>query len=195
VTRDVTATKIQAAGLSRAAWRVGRQLKPEGLDRPDALGVVVDERGPVRHHRVVHRVPVTAQVPGHLGHGAAEAGHLLRRPPPSPVRHRRLSGSDAGVLAGERAHRAVPVRSRACARRAWPDGRRPAGRRARRWAGPSPTPPRRTTGSRPSPCAARRTRRRSSPCPPRRARHGGQAHQQLAHARRVGLHKGLSRTR
>ncbi len=147
-------------------------VEPEGLDRPDALGVVVDERGPVRHHRVVHRVPVTAQIPGHRGHGAAEAAHLLLRPPPSPVRHRRPSGSDAGVLAGERAHRAVPVRTTPAVLVPDEPGRAAEGRQVDELdGGPVLHPRHHATGRAAGLYRAQLdVRRRSSPCPPRRAR-------------------------
>ena len=72
---------------------------------------VLDQRLAVEHDGVDHDVPVTAQIPSHLGHGAAVAADLDRRPPGCPGRHRAPAEGDLGVLLGPGppARRAAPA--------------------------------------------------------------------------------------
>jgi hypothetical protein len=84
-------------------------VESQGADLPDPAGVAVDEGAAVGDHRVVDRVPVAAQLPGHLGHRAAQAPDLLGHPSSRPIGHRPPRRTNPAVLAGERSGGAVFV--------------------------------------------------------------------------------------
>ena len=86
-----------------------RLVQPDRRDGAEAVRVV-DQRRAVHDDGVHHRVPVTAEIGGHLGHGAAVAADLHRRPPRRPGRHRTAARGDLRVLLGPRppTRRATP---------------------------------------------------------------------------------------
>lgn len=85
-------------------------VHPEGPNLAVAAGIV-DERSTVGADGVVDRVPVTAQVRGHLVHRPAVAAHLLGHPAPGPVAHGHSGVGDPRVLLGPGLLRAVGVRA------------------------------------------------------------------------------------
>jgi len=145
-------------------------------------------------HRVIHGVPVTASLAGDLGHGATEPAHLFAHPTASPIGHRPASRRDPCVLAGPR-HDRAPVVGTAPAVLVPHQPRRSTERRQiDQLDGRSVLHPCRPTAAR-----TQRPRR------PRLDMHTQgcvglvddtervdrrQADQQLAHARRVRLHRG-----
>ena len=64
-----------------------RLVQPEGLDHPEAVRIVVDQGGSVGDDGVVHGVPVTPELDGHLVHAPGVASDLFGDPPAGPVAH------------------------------------------------------------------------------------------------------------
>jgi hypothetical protein len=83
-------------------------VEAQGAHLPDT-GRVLHKGGAVGDDGVVDGVPVAAELPGDLGHGAAQSADLFRHPPPRPVRHRPTRRGHPRVLAGERSRRAALV--------------------------------------------------------------------------------------
>lgn len=57
-------------------------VQPERGRGTDPVRVVIDERGPVRDHRVVDRVPITLEFAHDFVHRAAMPTDLFGHPPP-----------------------------------------------------------------------------------------------------------------
>jgi hypothetical protein len=185
----------RAPGLGPPAALSAEQglIQPERLDLADPVGVF-DQWCAVGDDRLVHGVPVTAQLPGHLGDGAAQTADLLAHPAARSIGHGLTGARDPRVLAGPRAQGTAVI------------GATPAML--------VPHQPRRPTEARQvhqhdrGPILHPRPRPAPPTARPRQARlampdhrvlvlsvdaehvHRRQAHQQLAHARRCGLHRG-----
>jgi hypothetical protein len=70
-------------------------VQAQGVDRADPAGVL-DQRGPIGDDGVVDGVPVTAQLTGQIGDGAATAADLFGHPPAGPVGHHQPGRRDPG---------------------------------------------------------------------------------------------------
>ena len=97
----------------RRGPRLGPPLAPPGEQHlieaershsPEPVGVV-HQGCPVGHHGIVDRVPISAEIVGHVFDRAAMTTDLLGRPPAGTVRHRQARRSDCGHLFGPRPHR------------------------------------------------------------------------------------------
>ena len=168
---------------------------PSAVDVADPVGVVVEQRGAVGDHGVVDGVPVTAELDGDLVDGAAVAGRPARSPTARPGPSAPAGAPRSGVLIGPRARPDTPTlgHRQRCLRHTSRAGRPKHGRSTSSTGGRSftATAPPQPAHDRPSaasldvrPRAAHRPRS-TTPSTSR-----GQANQQLAHARRVHLHRG-----
>jgi hypothetical protein len=155
---------------------------------------VVDQRRAVGGHGVHDGVPVTAELTGDLRHRAALAADLDGDPPPGPVGHRRACRGDLGVGLGPRPDTAPSLGAAPAAlaphQHRWTAERRQVDQRD----GRAVLHPR----SSPASGAADHLGSGLNVHPQRPAGlvldtedgHVGQADEQGAHARSVGLHRG-----
>ena len=105
---DVDDRSRPVLGAPAALAAEQRLVQAQGADLADAARVV-DQRGAVGDHGVVDRVPIAAQLPGHLGDRSPKSADLLGDPPAGPVRHGASRRGDPRVLPRERPGRAVLV--------------------------------------------------------------------------------------
>ena len=85
---DIDDRRREGLTVPRTDPHEQRLIQPERGRRADPVRVVIDERGPVRDHRVVDRVPRTLELTRELVHGATMLADLAGHPPPRPIRHR-----------------------------------------------------------------------------------------------------------
>ena len=86
-------------------------IDAQRLHRSHMVTVGSQQRRAPGEHRPVRRVPVTAQLGGHIGDGARVAAHRHRRPASRPRRQRRPGRRDPLIGLGERPHRAARRRT------------------------------------------------------------------------------------
>jgi len=195
---ELTASHVHDRGappLSAPAAGPAEQglVQAERVDRPDAAGVF-DQRCPVGDDRVVDGVPVTTQLCGDLGHGAAQPADLCAGPAARSIRHRPTHGGDPRVLGGPGAHRAVPVRAAPAVLAPHQPGRATEARQVHQLDQGTVLHPRRcatcpATGSFDTRLDMH-TDRLAGLVVDGEDGHIGQADEQRAHARSVGLHRG-----
>jgi len=173
----------------RALASEQRLIQAEGADRTDTCRVL-DQRFTHRDDRGHHRVPVTAQVGGHLGDAATVTANLARRPPRRSRRQRAAARADPPILGRPRptTRRAAPPLLAPHQPRRSPEHRQVDKCDLR----DTVTVRAATTAAhRPPPLGGDHDPQPPPPLTDPDDRDLGQANQQCAHARRLRLQQGL----
>ena len=176
-------------GIGRAGRTRPRRVRPLSSSRYGS-----DQRSAVAHDGVHHGVPVTAQVLRDLSDGSTVVANLKRRPPARPIGDRRTRIGDAVINLDERHHTARRVG-------ATPPLLRPHQTRSTAKARQidefdletimHPYRPVAARTHRPFGTSRDRDPQKVRPVADADNVDVGQANEQLAHARRVGLQQGL----